>query len=193
MAGPLPGRLLRCLHTMRAGDGHVPSARPTTGATPLGLAWTLVSTWSGQACRTRAAELAHLVGYTDIAGALRDEVDREARAVEHLRAEVVARLVEDPDLQTRTRAVLAERWEPVRAGEDASDADDVEHLLATLFGAPRGRAAAAAVDRDIEALPGLDGLGLMVGALDRRACADRWVADVLDLRTAASRRSPVTV
>jgi hypothetical protein len=194
LAGPLPGRLLRCLPTMRAGAEHPPSPPLGAGArmgdaTTTGLTWALVSGWSMQACRGRAADLADLVGYGEIAAALRDEVDRDARALEQMRALVGARLLEGIDEQTCTRAVLAERWEPMDTRVVADD--EVEHVLATLFGAPRGRAVAAEVDRRIDELPGLAGLDLMIGALDRRAAADRWAAEVLDLRGDRRRRSPV--
>lgn len=181
LAGPLPGRLLRCLQTMQAATERPPDP-------PADVVWRLASAWAAQACRSRAADLADLVGYTEIAEALRDEVDREAPVVGALRDQADAALRSDPGARARTRAVLAERWEPL---PDTVVADDVEHLLATLFGAPRGRAVAARVDEHIDALPGLDGLRLMVGALDRRAAADRWAADVFDLRAGARRCSPV--
>lgn len=188
LAGPLHGRLVRCLHTLQAAGDRVPAASPGTRATLRDLAWTLVSAWSVQAARTRAADLAHLVGLTEVAGALRDQVDRDARSVEQLRSEVAARLAADPDAQGRTRAVLAEHWEVLPPG--SAEAGELEHLLTTLFGGPKGRAAAAAVDVQIDGLPGLAGLGLMAGVLDRRSCADRWVADVLDLRAVDRQPSP---
>lgn len=46
---------------------------------------------------------------------------------------------------------------------------DTRHLARFLFGGPEGRAAAARIDRQVDRLPGLAGLGLVGRAAARRA------------------------
>jgi hypothetical protein len=63
--------------------------------------------------------------------------------------------------------VLRLLWRPV--GAKVMPAAETGHLVRTLFGGPEGRAVAARVDRRIDRLPGLSGLGLVQGSLDRDA------------------------
>jgi hypothetical protein len=54
-------------------------------------------------------------------------------------------------------------WEPV--GAQVMPQEETRHLVGTLFGGDEGRAVAERIDRRIDALPGLEGLGLMASAL----------------------------
>jgi hypothetical protein len=47
--------------------------------------------------------------------------------------------------------------------------DDTRFLIRELFGDDEGRKVAARIDRRIDRLPGLDGLGLMAGAIEHWA------------------------
>ena len=46
---------------------------------------------------------------------------------------------------------------------------DTRFLVTSLFGDAEGATMAARIDRRIDRLPGLDGLGLMAGAIERWA------------------------
>ncbi len=76
-------------------------------------------------------------------------------------------LAGDPAARRTTRRVLRLLWRPV--GAKAMPAGETRHLVTTLFGGRDGEAVAARVDRRIDLLPGLAGLGLVRGALDRYA------------------------
>jgi hypothetical protein len=77
------------------------------------------------------------------------------RATELLEGSVAA--------QRTTRAMLRRLWSPV--GAKVMPDDDTRHLIRTLFGDEEGREIAARIDRRIDRLPGLEGLGLMASAL----------------------------
>ncbi|MCW2691439.1 MAG: hypothetical protein JWM67_43, partial [Mycobacterium sp.] len=76
------------------------------------------------------------------------------------------RLARSRKAQRVTRWALRHRWAPVGSGV-MPDAE-VHFLLDHLMGGEDGRRAAARIDRNVHRLPGLDGLDIVVGALDGR-------------------------
>jgi len=69
--------------------------------------------------------------------------------------------------QRTTRRMLRVLWSPV--GAKVMPTEETRHLVRTLFGDGEGRSIAARIDRRIDRLPGLDGMGLMAGAVERWA------------------------
>jgi hypothetical protein len=67
--------------------------------------------------------------------------------------------------QRQTRFMLRRLWAPV--GFSVMPEDESLHLSTTLFANADGRAMIERIDRRIDSLPGLDGMGLMAGAMDR--------------------------
>jgi len=54
-------------------------------------------------------------------------------------------------------------------GASVMPEEETRHLVRTLFAGPEGTAVAERIDRRVDGLPGLEGLGLMAGALRRYA------------------------
>lgn len=69
--------------------------------------------------------------------------------------------------QRTTRRMLRFLWSPV--GAKVMPPEETHHLVRTLFGDGEGRSISARIDRRIDRLPGLDGLALMAGAVERWA------------------------
>lgn len=64
------------------------------------------------------------------------------------------------------RWALAHLWRPVGSGITPAAESDL--VIRHLFGRPEGAPFVDRIDRRIDALPGLDGLGLIAGAVARR-------------------------
>jgi hypothetical protein len=98
---------------------------------------------------------------------LRRIMRQEGRHIDYYLTRARAELEAGPAAQRTTRVALRALWKPVGAG--VMPEDDTRHLISTLFGTPEGRIAADRIDRRIDTLPGLHGLGLMDKALRRYA------------------------
>ena len=105
---------------------------------------------------------ARLVQETDqpvLAELLRRIMRQEGRHIDFYRQTAVAHLADDAGAQRTTRRALRMLWSPV--GAKAMPETEIQHLVRTLFGGPDGEAVAARIDRRVDQLPGLAGLGLM--------------------------------
>ena len=124
------------------------------------MAWGAVNEWTTQAGYGRlAARSAHPV----LGELLRRIMKQEGRHIDFYAAQARQRLDGDRMAQRVTRAALAHFWSPVGAG--VMPATEVRFLVRHLFGGPDGTAAAARIDRQIDRLPGLEGLGLVTGVV----------------------------
>lgn len=81
------------------------------------------------------------------------------------RTQAHERLEASAGAQRTTRFMVRKLWEPV--GAQVMPLSETEHLVGTLFGDADGRVVSDRVDRRIDALPGVGGLGLMQGALTK--------------------------
>jgi hypothetical protein len=88
---------------------------------------------------------------------------QEGRHIDYYLTQSRALLAASPRARAVTRQAVRRLWEPVDA--QVMPRAETQHLVRTLFAGAEGRAAAARVDRRIDALPSLDGLGLMSGAV----------------------------
>lgn len=119
-----------------------------------------INEWTTQAGYSRLlARAEHPV----LAELLRRIMKQEGRHIDFYRTQAFDRLDGSVGAQRTTRRMVKALWEPVGAG--AMPREECDHLVQTLFGDEDGRAAAARVDRRVDQLPGLHGLGLMAGAL----------------------------
>ncbi len=94
---------------------------------------------------------------------LRRIMKQEGRHIDYYRTQAHERLEASEGARRTTRFMIRKLWQPV--GSQVMPVAETEHLVRTLFGDAEGRAVAARVDRRVDALPGLAGLGLMDGAL----------------------------
>jgi rubrerythrin len=123
-------------------------------------------------------ELSTLTGYQRLVATTRHPVlvdllqrviKDERRHFAFYRAQARLRLERSPKARRVTRWAMERLWAPVGTG--VRPQAETDHVIATLFGGPHGLAAARDMDATIDALPGMDRLGLIEGA--RRAALTR--------------------
>lgn len=129
----------------------------------------VVNEWTTQGAYARLLARADHPVLTDL---LRRIMKQEGRHIDYYRSEAADRLAA-AGARRVVRAALKTVWSPV--GSKVMPKPETRHLVTALFAGAEGGAVAARIDRRIDALPGLDGLGLMAGVLrahgvDRSAC-----------------------
>ena len=123
----------------------------------------VINEWTTQAAYARlASECDHPV----LAELLHRIMRQEGRHIDFYLTQARARL-EPFAAQRTTRTMLRRLWSPV--GASVMPEEDTRHLARTLFAGDAGRAMLERVDRRIDSLPGLDGLGLLTAAMGRYA------------------------
>jgi hypothetical protein len=122
-----------------------------------------INEWTTQAGYARLGTLSAHPVLRELLGRI---MRQEGRHIDYYRSRAVE-LLADRSAQRTTRRVLRFLWRPV--GAKAMPAEETRHLVRTLFGGEDGGAVAARVDRRIDRLPGLSGLGLVRRGLDRYA------------------------
>ncbi len=120
----------------------------------------VVNEWTTQAGYAR---LGMLADHEVLSELLRRIMKQEGRHIDYYRSKAVEFLSEGRGAQRTTRFMMRNLWEPVGSGV-MPDAE-ARHVVATLFGDEEGRRFVDRIDRRIDALPGLEGMGLMAGAL----------------------------
>jgi hypothetical protein len=93
---------------------------------------------------------------------LRRIMRQEGRHIDFYAAEAMRRLEGDRRAQRVTRFALKRMWAPV--GSTVMPPEEGRFLVRYLFDGDDGAAVAARIDRRVDRLPGLDGLGLIAGA-----------------------------
>ena len=126
----------------------------------------VVNEWTTQAGYAR---LSSACDHPLLAELLRRIMRQEGRHIDFYRTTAERHLAASRGAQRTTRFVVRHLWEPV--GASVMPLTETRHLVATLFGDDEGQAAVARLDRRVDALPGLAGLGLMEAA--RRKYAAR--------------------
>ncbi len=124
--------------------------------TAVHMTWGAINEWTTQAGYARLAQRsAHPV----LAEMLRRIMRQEGRHIDFYAAQATARLAGNRRAQWLTRQALKRFWAPV--GSDVMPEAEVHHLVAYLFSGNDGLAMAGRIDRRIDNLPGLGGLGLV--------------------------------
>lgn len=123
-----------------------------------------INEWTTQAGYARLSALA---GHDVLSELLRRIMRQEGRHIDYYLSQARLLLDKAPGARQSTRRMLRTAWSPV--GAKVMPPDETSHLVRTLFGDEPGRAIAARIDRRIDSLPGLAGLGLMEGSLRRYA------------------------
>ena len=124
--------------------------------TAVHMTWGAINEWTTQA---GYAMLAQRCNHPVLAEMLRRIMRQEGRHIDFYAAQATKRLAESRRSQWLTRRALTRFWAPV--GSDLMPEQEVRHLISFLFGGDDGSAMAARIDRRIDNLPGLRGLGLV--------------------------------
>jgi hypothetical protein len=120
----------------------------------------VINEWTTQAGYSRLVAVADHPVLTEL---LRRIMRQEGRHIDYYLTQARAQLATGRGAQRTTRRMVRALWHPV--GAQVMPRPETEHLVRTLFSGPDGQAAAERVDRRIDRLPGLDGMGLMAGAV----------------------------
>ena len=132
----------------------------TTHFVAIHMTFGVVNEWTTQGGYARLLAIADHPVLTDL---LRRIMKQEGRHIDYYRSEAAGRLAADAGARRIVRFALKRLWSPV--GSKVMPKAETRHLVTTLFGDADGAAVAARIDRRIDALPGLDGLGLLAGVL----------------------------
>ena len=157
------------LTALRARTRRRDAARPlvfnlssalTPHVTAVTMAWGAVNEWTTQSGYGRLAERANHPVLREL---LRRIMRQEGRHIDFYMAQARARLAGSRTAQRLVRFSLAHWWAPVGAG--VMPRNEVRFLAGHLFGDEKGGVQAERVDRQIDRLPGLEGLHLLSGAV----------------------------
>jgi hypothetical protein len=135
------------------------------------MTWGAVNEWTTQAGYARLSQRA---GHPMLTELLKRIMRQEGLHIDFYASQATARLADDRRAQRLTRFALTHLWRPV--GATVMPSTEVRHLVGHLFSDPDGRAAAARIDRRIDRLPGLSGLGIVTKAADRAISESRAAA-----------------
>ncbi|NND74001.1 MAG: ferritin-like domain-containing protein [Ilumatobacter sp.] len=135
----------------------------------IAMTWGAINEWTTQAGYLRLASTA---GNDELATLLRRIAKQEGRHIDFYASQAEQRLA-DPGAQKWTRRALNRAWSPV--GSTVMPKAETDHLVRTLFGGDDGAAMAGRIDRRVDRLPGLAGLGLVEG-VRRDVIGDRIAA-----------------
>jgi hypothetical protein len=134
--------------------------------TAIAMTWGAVNEWTTQAGYACLAARADHPVLTEL---LRRIMRQEGRHIDFYRTEARRRLERSGVTRRLTRLALSRWWNPVGSG--VLDDTETSFVVAYLFGGPDGAGAAARIDRNVDRLPGLAGLGLVQSARDHAPAA----------------------
>jgi hypothetical protein len=125
----------------------------------VNMAWGAVNEWTTQ---TGYGRLAARSKHPVLADLLRRIMKQEGRHIDFYASQAKRRLGDSAAARRLTRYALRRFWAPVGSG--VMPDSEVRFLGRYLFSDEEGLAAARRVDRQIDRIPGLDGLHLVEGA-----------------------------
>ena len=134
--------------------------------TAVHMTWGAVNEWTTQAGYTRLAQRAQ---HPTLTGLLQRIMRQEGRHIDFYASQAAERLDASVAAQRLTRFALTQLWAPVGSG--VMPPSEVGHLVRSLFDDESGRRIATRIDQRIDRLPGLGGLNLISGSIDRYATA----------------------
>jgi hypothetical protein len=134
---------------------HVTSVL-TRHLTALQMTWGAINEWTTQAGYARLAAKSENPVLGEL---LRRIMRQEGRHIDFYVAQAKGRLGESRTAQHLTRAALRRFWGPVGSG--VMPREEIRFLVGHLFSDDSGLATAQRIDRNIDRLPGLEGLHLV--------------------------------
>ena len=132
----------------------------TPHLTAVHMTWGAINEWTTQAGYARLAARADHPVLSEL---LRRIMKQEGRHIDFYASQARSRLADSRAAQRITRWALRRFWAPVGSG--VMPEPEVRFLSDYLFSGEEGRAMAERIDRRIDRLPGLDGLGLLRGSV----------------------------
>jgi hypothetical protein len=123
-----------------------------------------INEWTTQAAYSRLAQIADHPVLSEL---LRRIMRQEGRHIDYYLTQSRALLAASPKAQRSARRMIKLFWEPV--GAQVMPFDETRHMVRMLFAGDDARPVVERIDRRIDALPGLDGMGLMAGAVRKYA------------------------
>lgn len=128
----------------------------------LHMTWGAVNEWTTQAGYGRLASKA---GHPVLSDLLRRIMKQEGRHIDFYASQARDGLAGSLPARRATRLALSRHWRPVGSG--LMPGPEVAFLVHHLFGGEEGCQVAARIDRQIDRLPGLDGLHLVTNVARR--------------------------
>jgi len=138
------------------------------------MTWGAINEWTTQAGYVRLAQRS---GHPVLAELTKRIAKQEGRHIDFYASQAEQRLDGDRAAQRLVRWALRHVWRPVGSG--VMPARETRFVIDHLFGGEDGLAVARRIDRRVDALPGLAGLGLIEGAT--RRCAEQPVSHAAPL------------
>lgn len=124
------------------------------------MTWGAVNEWTTQAGYARLSAKADHPVLTELLARI---MKQEGRHIDFYASEAHTRLERSRAARKLTRFALRKAWAPVGSG--VMPDSEVAFLTRYLFDSPEGEAMIARIDRRVDRLPNLEGLGLLTGAL----------------------------
>jgi hypothetical protein len=124
------------------------------------MAWGAINEWTTQA---GYSQLARRAGHPVLSALLNRIMRQEGRHIDFYASQAELRLAASSRARRLTRFALAKVWSPVGSG--VMPAEETLHLARYLLGGDDGLAVARRIDRRVDRLPGLAGLGLLERSL----------------------------
>jgi hypothetical protein len=131
------------------------------------MTWGAVNEWTTQAGYARLSAKA---GHPVLTELLRRIMKQEGRHIDFYASEAQVRLARSRSARKLTRFALRRAWTPVGSG--VMPDHEVAFLIRYLFDDPEGERTVDRLDRRIDRLPDLAGLGLIRGALEHHRRID---------------------
>jgi hypothetical protein len=127
------------------------------------MAWGAVNEWTTQA---GYAQLARRAGHPVLSGLLKRIMRQEGRHIDFYASQAHRRLAASRRARSIARFALRRFWNPV--GSTVMPPAETQHVARYLMSGRVGLAAAQRIDRRVDHLPGLQGLGLLEGSITAR-------------------------
>ena len=137
----------------------------------LHMTWGAVNEWSTQTGYEQLADKANHPVLTELLSRI---ATQEARHIAFYATEARERLGRSVKARRITRWALTKLWAPVGSG--VMPAAEVQFLLTHLMGGDDGLRAAARIDRNVQKLPGLQGLTIVTDAMNKLPSAAQIAA-----------------
>jgi hypothetical protein len=126
------------------------------------MVWGAVNEWTTQAGYSLLTRREEHPVLTEL---LKRIMKQEGRHIDFYASEGRARLERSRATQRLTRWALRRFWRPV--GHGVRPEAETRHLVEYLFSGDEGMAAAERIDRNVDRLPGLAGLDLIKGIVEK--------------------------
>jgi hypothetical protein len=127
------------------------------------MTWGAINEWTAQAAY---GQLGRRAAHPVLSELMKRLMRQEGRHVDFYASQAAARLERSAATQRMVRGALRAFWRPVGAG--VLPAAETDHMVHFLFDGDDGREVVDRIDRRLDNLPGLAGMGLMRRTLQQR-------------------------